>query len=205
MIRLGACLMVLALSLGSLAAEQPPKEDPEHNELRAVRDAMLAAFDKGDIDGLLAHLHPDGVVTWQSGETSRGRDGVRKYYERMMVGENRTVKSMTSKLDVDDLSLLYNDKTSAIATGNMTNHFVLNDGMDFDLASRWTATLLKDKGRWQVTAFHISTNMFDNGVLRLILRKSLLWTGIAAGVAGLLLGTILGLIVARRRAARAVP
>jgi uncharacterized protein (TIGR02246 family) len=194
--------LILALSLGGVAAEQPPKEDPEHNEIRAVRDAMLTAFDKGDIDGLLKHVHPEVVVTWQSGETSRGRDGVRKYYERMMVGENRTVQSMTSKLDVDDLSRLYNDKNSAIAAGNMTNHFVLKDGMDFDLASRWTATLLKDQGRWQVTAFHISTNMFDNGVLRLILRKSLLWTGIAAGAAGLLAGSVLGLIVARRRASR---
>jgi hypothetical protein len=47
--------------------------------------------------------------------------------------------------------------------------------------------------------------MFDNGVLRLMLRKSLLWTGIAAGIVGLLAGAVLDRMVARSRAARSVP
>jgi hypothetical protein len=117
----------------------------------------------------------------------------------MMIGDNSAVRSMTSKFSVDDLSRLYNDKKTAIAAGSMANHFELRDGKSFDLDSRWTAALVKEEGKWRIVAFHISTNMFDNGVLSLYLRQALLYTCIGVGFGGLVVGFVAGRLLPRRQ------
>ena len=61
---------MMALSIGAGAAAQPA-EDPAHAELRALRDALVDAVNKKDVDALLRHLHPDVVVTWLNAEVSR--------------------------------------------------------------------------------------------------------------------------------------
>ncbi len=68
-------------------------EDPAHAQLRAMRDDLLDAVNKRDIDRVLRHLHPDVVVTWQNAEVSRKPDGVRAYLSRMLEGPNSIVRS----------------------------------------------------------------------------------------------------------------
>src|SRR5690348_9540060 len=62
--------------------EAAGKEDPAHGELRKVRDGLVKAVEARDIDGVLSFLDPNVVVVWQNGETSRGHEGVRAYYNR---------------------------------------------------------------------------------------------------------------------------
>lgn len=186
-----ACVLVTAP--GTWAQEnRPTTEDPVHDELRAVRDDMLAAFQERDIDRMLKHVHKDAVVTFQNAELCRGPDGVRAFYQRMMEGDDREVKSVKSDFKVDELSILYGDDT-AVAFGTLNDDFALKGGMDFSLASRWTATLVKEDGRWQIAAYHVSTNMFDNGVSNLLVK----WAAIKAGAVALLAGLFLGAVVTK--------
>jgi uncharacterized protein (TIGR02246 family) len=170
---------------------EPAAEDPAHNELRELRDGMMDAFEKQDIERMLTFLAPDVVVVVQNAEVIRGHDGVRDFHKRMSEGEDRAVESMTSDLKVDELSTLYGDDT-ATSFGTMDDHFKLRRGMEFDLHSRWTATAVRQDGRWQLASFHVSTNMFDNGVSNLIKK----WTTITSGGIALLAGLIVGAVVA---------
>lgn len=173
----------------------PAAENPAHNELRAVRDGMVDAFQKKDIDRLVSFMTDDVVVTVQNAETMRGHEQIRKFHERMSEGDNRKVESLQSKFDVDDLSILYGDDT-AIAFGNIDDHFKLKSGMEFDLHSRWTAALTKQNGAWKVAALHVSTNMFDNGVSNLLTR----WAALKSGGIALAVGLAVGaLVVAWRK------
>src|SRR5437764_674206 len=65
-----------------------PPEDPAHKELRALKEQLIEAFNKKDMDALLKHVHPNAVVTWQNAEVSRGHDGIRAYYKKMLEGPN---------------------------------------------------------------------------------------------------------------------
>src|SRR5687768_5445525 len=65
-------------------------------EIKQLRDNLIDAFNKREVDRMLSYLHPDVVVTWQNAEVSHGREGVRKYYERMMVGPDSVVVDMRS-------------------------------------------------------------------------------------------------------------
>jgi uncharacterized protein (TIGR02246 family) len=197
-----ALLSVLGVAAAGRGQEAPgvreeaPQENPIHDELRALRDEALDAFQKKDIDRLLASLHPNVVAILQNGEVCRGHDGVRKFHNRMSEGDDRTVVSQTTDFKVDELSTLYADDT-AISHGTITDHFVLRNGMEFDLVSKWTATLVKENDRWLVASFQATTNMFDNGVMDMMLT----WNSVKMGGGGLLVGGVVvgGLALMRRR------
>ena len=169
------------------------QEDPAHNELRAVRDGLLAGMNSGDIEAQLAFLHPNVVVTWHNAEVSRGRDGVRKYLDRMLKGPPKVVEKFGAEVTVDELSILYGGDT-AIAFGSAQEHFTLAGGKQFDFTGRWSATVVKDGGKWLIANLHTSDNIFDNPLLNQV-KAALPWVGGGA----LLLGALVGWLLGRRR------
>jgi ketosteroid isomerase-like protein len=192
--KLIAALMLLspaALPVSSQAP--PPKDEAVHNELRAMRDGLIDAMNKGDIDRELTFMHPNVVVTWHNAEVSRGRDGVRAYLTRMLSGPNKVVSTYSATVDVDELTILYGGGTG-ISFGSAIEHFKLNDGRMLDLPARWTATLVKDGDKWLIASLHASDNLFDNPLLA-IAKRTAYWAG---GVA-LVVGLIAGFAIGRRR------
>jgi len=194
LLMLGAGL--LALSIGAGAVSQPV-EDPAHAELRALRDGLLDAVNKKDVNALQRLLHPDVVVTWQNAEVSRKPEGVRAYLARMLEGPDRIVDDFTTSVAVDELTILHGGD-AGISFGTSRDHFKLRGGQSFDLNSRWSAAVVRHEGRWVVASFHASVNLFDNPLLTGAQRLA-----IGGGAGALILGLAVGYVVARRRARRA--
>lgn len=172
-----------------------------HNALRAMRDGLMDAVNKGDIDRELTYLTTNVVVTWHDATVSRGRGGVRDYYNRMVNGPNKVVADFHATINVDELTILYGDSTG-IAFGSSLEHFKLVSGKSFDLKGRWTATMVKQDGRWLVAALHVSTNIFDNVMLDMMKQYAIRATCIAF-VVGIVLGWFIGRI--RRKSAAPTP
>jgi uncharacterized protein (TIGR02246 family) len=199
--------VVTLATIGSAFAQTPPAETPPaavataepddavaHDELRALQAAMEEALNKSDLDGLLAHVDDTVVFTAMNAAVGRGKEGIRDYFNRMMVGPDKIVDSVKMDFIPDGLSVFYGPDV-AVSTGSAPAHYVLTNGMNFEVNARWTATLVRRDGRWLVAAFHYSTNMFKNPVLDMQ-RK---WLMIAGGGVALLLGVI-GFFVGRRKA-----
>jgi ketosteroid isomerase-like protein len=182
--------LALLLAPGQAQENQggKPPEDPAHEELRKLKRDLVDVINKGDIPGVLAYLDKDVVVTWMNGEVSKGPDEVKKYLERMTKGDKPIVKSYKTDPTVDDLTHLYGDKTVGVAYGHSNDTFVLNDGKEFTIGTRWSATLVKKDGKWLIANFHGSADVFDNPVLDIAIRKTATYVGIGAGIAGLLVG-----------------
>jgi uncharacterized protein (TIGR02246 family) len=196
-------LVLMALAAGTFAPARaqegkPPPEDPAHEQLRALRRAMVTAINANDTDALLTHLDKDIVVTWMDGRVSRGPQGVRDYIDQMTKGASRKVNSYQTEAEVDDLTHLYGD--TGVAFGHSRDQFVLTDGRDFAVNTRWTATLVKKDGPWKLASFHASTDMFDNPVLHIAVRRAATWAGGLAGAAGLAVGFVVARLLRRRRA-----
>jgi hypothetical protein len=117
----------------------------------------------------------------------------------MMEGDDRVVESVTASFVPDALSILY-DRDVAIAYGVTDDHYELADGKTFDIAARWTATLVRRDGGWKIAAFHYSTDMFDNPVLA-AQRRILILVAAAAAVVAFLVALLLGRALGRRSAA----
>jgi hypothetical protein len=62
--------------------------------------------------------------------------------------------------------------------------------------------VVKKNGKWKVASFHASTNTFDNPVLWIAVKRVAIWTGVSAGLLGLVLGFSAAWLL-RKRTARA--
>jgi ketosteroid isomerase-like protein len=176
-------------------------EHPEHKELRAVKIAMEDAFNKKDIDGLLKHVHKNAVVTWQNAEVSRGHKGIKEYYDRMLTGDTSVLSKVEAKPELEELSILYGEPpTTAIAYGKLKDEYKLRDGTLIKMDSRFSATLVKEEGKWLIVNFHGSTNVFGNAVMDTAIKKTMWMTAGAVGLAALLIGLIIGRVMGGKKA-----
>ena len=88
----------------------------------------------------------------------------------------------------DELTILHGGD-AGISFGHVVAEYKLL-GKDLEFKSRYTATLVKENGRWLLASYHVSLNALENPLMSTA-KKSLLWTGIGAGVVGLILGLLL--------------
>jgi ketosteroid isomerase-like protein len=179
------------------AADAPGSSIPDtarqaaiHEQLRMLRERMFAAYEKRDMDALLADVAPDVVITWQNADRNNGHGEFKEFYNRMMKGESSVVKDVSTSFEVDDTSILYGNDT-AIARGTQVDKFVLTDGSNFTLNSKWTATVVKENDAWKVASFHVSANIFDNPILD-VAKGWLMKAGIGGGLVGLIVGLLIG-------------
>jgi ketosteroid isomerase-like protein len=189
----------------SLAA-LPAEERAAHQELIALRIAMQAAFNKmgasgkrEDMEALLPFVHPDVILTAMNGESVRGKDGLMDYFTRMMVREGHSVARIHHDFAADHLSILLRPDV-AINRGTSRGTYVFTDGSELTADTRWTATMVKNEGKWTMAAFQFGPSIFDNPVTdayRAWIYKS---AGIA-GVVALLLGIFIGTRLRRPRLA----
>lgn len=173
--------------------------DTNHAADRKLLLAMLAGVEDGlnrrDIAAVKEFLHPDAVVTFQDATVAKGVDALEGYYNEKFGGASAVLDSFSTKAAVDAPAVFVGNL--AVAHGHTNDRFVFAGGKEFNLDSRWTATLRKDEGRWSVMALHFSTDLFDNPLLNMATGKLKMVGAIALGV-GLLFGAVGMRLVSRK-------
>ncbi|MCP3142386.1 SgcJ/EcaC family oxidoreductase [Pyxidicoccus xibeiensis] len=184
-----------ALAQDAAAPAAPPDVEATHNALRALKQDMEDALNKQDVDRLLSHLHPDVVFTTMNNDVRVGKESIRAYYDEMMRGPNRVVEKVTAKFEVDDLTRLYG--STGVARGSSKDHYVLTDGTDIVIDSRWTCTMVREGDQWLIAAFHYSTNVFDNPLMSKLKNYGAVLLALIA-VGALLAGFVIGRTTRRK-------
>lgn len=187
------CLLLAFFSLLLPAFSQTPQveETPSHVELRTMRTAIIDAIIKGDIDAVLPHVHPNVVVTWQNSEVCRGREGLKTFFERM---GRESFKGYKVPPTPDELSILHGENTGVSFGKTVAEYNLL--GKQYEIESRWTATVVKEDGKWMLASYHISMNTLDNPLLTAA--KNALYI---AGGSGLVVGLLIGFMLKKSRTA----
>lgn len=190
------CAAALWLAAATPLAAQAPAEDPMHQQLRKLRAEVVKAIESRDIDTMLQFAHPEIVVTWQNGEACHGREELKAFYQRM--GRDAFLRFKVPH-EADRLTVLHGGDTGVCA-GRVVGVYSLG-GKEFELESRWTATLVRQDDRWLVAGYHISLDALDNPLLDAA--KGACWI---AGGAGLAVGLLLAIVTCRlRRRTSAAP
>ena len=190
-----SCLTAIAQPGPATRSAAVTSDDPTQ-AIHLLRQELINAFNAGDLDRLLSHLDPDVVITWQNAEVCRGPAAVRAYYDKMMTGPQRRVEKVSADPKVDDRHV-YGDW--AISWGSMNDRFVLTDGSDLSMNSRFTASIARRGEVWKVTSFHVSVNAFDNPIVSYAIKKSGTWMLSIGLIAGALAGVLIGVAIGRRR------
>jgi len=158
-------------------------------ELKVLREGMVSAFKKRDFETLLTFVTSDIIVTWQNGEVTKGKDELRAYNERMLVGPTSVVSEVDGDPEIQGRKF-FDDHV--ISVGNMRDSFTLRaTGEKLPLNSRFSALVVKENGRYLLSGLHLSVNAFDNPILAgaVGIYKSLAW---GVGLVGLLVGFLVG-------------
>ena len=186
--RLLFCLLVF---VGSVAQAQ---DEAVHDEIRAMRDRAIAAFEARDVEALFAELDDRVIFTAMNNETVTGKDALTAYYAKMMDGSAGLVSDLQVAFETDALATLLAGNQAAVASGSVVAAFKMRAGPEFSVPLRWTATLSRDSGAWKIVALHFSANIFDNPIDSAL--RSYLWLMLAAALA---VGLVAGLVLRRRR------
>jgi beta-aspartyl-peptidase (threonine type) len=102
--RLTACLALLVLP-AALAA-QPGGEDASRKAIRAVLDAQVVAWNKGDLEGFMAGYWKSPELTFYSGKTKmRGWQATLDRYRKRYQADGREMGKLAfSELEIEPLT-----------------------------------------------------------------------------------------------------
>jgi ketosteroid isomerase-like protein len=189
-----ACLF-LFLTLPLLAQEA---DHEIHQELRAVLTTVQNAINSGNYDAMLPVISDSVRATTITQEVMSNRADVSAYFKRWF-GPGGFLKKLDMHFNADALTELSPDKTWGLVRGSGIENYTLADGRQYSMKTRWTAVLIKEAdGKWRLRAIHIGTNFLDNPILDDAKHAVVRYASIA-GVAGVVLGLLIGFLVGRRK------
>ena len=178
------------------ATEGVVGEDPVHQELRTLKESVMDAFNKRDMERLATYLDPNIVITWANGEVSRGPEGLMSYFKKMMEGPEKIVDEIKISPDVAELTIIHGGDTG-IAWGTSDDYYKLSNGMELKVKGYWSMTLVKGDAGWKIAAFQSSMNAFDNGIIDQI-KNTYVWVAVGMLIAGLAFGAFFMRLTMRR-------
>ena len=194
-IMLTSLLLIFAPMLAAQEADQEI-----HEELRGLLSGIETAINAEKYGDLAQYFHEDLRITTITQEVMSSRADIEPYFD-FWFGEGGYLKKLDMKLEADELTEFYADKTIGIVRGSGDEDYVLSDTRFFPMKTRWTATVIKDTdGKWRILTLHIGTNFLDNPILAMA-ENSVKKAGISGAVVGLLLGLLLGFLLWRRKKA----
>jgi ketosteroid isomerase-like protein len=167
--------------------------DPDHIELRAMKDQLVKGINEGNMDLIDPLLHPEVVVTWQDGKVCKGPAAIRKFYADMAAKSKKTFQGYKIPPTADEPTILHAGKHAGVAYGYNVGVFHLA-GKDFEMNNRWTATMVKEDGKWLLSSYHVSMNVLDNPLL-----NTVKVVGIGSAAVALVAGVIIGRRLGSRR------
>ena len=119
----------------------------DQKDAEAAFDALIAAWNAGDIDAAVKHYAPDVTFFWPNGNL----------LEKADFEGGRAFLASGGKIDVryshEDITVYGN---SAILTGYEQRSFTPPEGQSSTETLRSTVNLAKQQGQWKIVHVHLS-------------------------------------------------
>ena len=177
--------LLLVLATGSYG--QAPATAPDEAAIQQLHERLAAAFNKGDLDAVVAELDPDVVVTLPNGDVTRGATALRELYQRATTTDRRDLRGIQCAPELLGHRI---EGDWAVSWGNLHDRLLLTNGNEVPFNSVFTATLAKRGDRWAVASLHASLNAFTNPVLGASLKRTVLPLGLGSFIGGLVIGLL---------------
>jgi beta-aspartyl-peptidase (threonine type) len=147
-VKLARAGVLLLAASGALAAEPPAGSAT--SEVRAVLDAQVAAWNRGDLEGFMAGYWRSPELVFCSGATvTKGWDATLERYRRRYQVEGREM----GRLGFDEVEVQPLGDGAAFARGAFRLH--MSDGREPH--GRFTLILRRIDGAWRIVHDHTSS------------------------------------------------
>jgi ketosteroid isomerase-like protein len=190
-------LALLSCCIPASAQEEENHED--HEALRELRRVYEKAANENNLDLLKPYLHKDFSVVMMSNREFRDFESLKKQWQ---ITRDKIVGDGTYEMRLEpELSTILGD--IAIARGDSTNRIVTGSGDELSFDAKWTAICVKEEGKWKILRGHGSLDPFRNDFVKSAVKGLVFKVAAGALFAGLVLGWLLRIWVARRKTAAA--
>jgi hypothetical protein len=194
--------IAMLLVLGTHAAlAQSSGDVADHEALRKLKADVVTAINTRNLASMDALLHKPFLATAITQESFNEAGKLRAWFEGLFNRPLLRLSGLHMEAEADEPAGIYNG-TIAIARGSTKERYELADGRGFDIQGRWTATAIKENGRWSILAIHDGTNFLENPVINAIERNAM-YFAFAGAVAGVVVALPMGFLFGRRRARKA--
>ncbi len=188
---------LMVLSMSAFAASEEP-DHAIHEELRLLLQGIEQAVNTEKYTDMESLFHEKMRVTTINQEVISSRPEIGVYFNKWF-GAGGMLKKLHISLKPDTLTELYGNNTFGIVRGSGDEDYILADGSENAMKTRWTATVIKDTdGKWRILSLHIGTNFLDNPILTKA-EASLLYFAGGGFIGGLLLSGLICFMVCKRK------
>ncbi len=156
-------LSATAFAQTSVSAIDTTDREADHDALRIMLIDAEKAINEGRFDDMIKYLDPNVNIIYQNAEVADGISEVKAFQERIFSESNGVLKGIKTKVTADILTEFYGD--TAIAYGTAVDHYTFVGGLEMDLKSKWSTTLVKEGTTWKVVSLQFTSNLFDNPLL----------------------------------------
>ena len=190
-----AFVVMSSIQSSTVAFAAAAVHEADHVALRALRDKAATAINTQDIKALASCFAKDFVFTAVNQTVLTNEAQMQDFFDRMFKSSDALVTSLKSEPTADILTRFV-DANTGVCYGSSKDTYTMKSGEVVEMNVRWSATVVKENGEWKVALAHVGTDFLNNPVLdgaKALLKK----VGVGAGVGGLLVGGILGVMIGR--------
>ncbi len=171
-------------------AEEPQlssEEEAEWVEIRKIKGVYEEAIAKNDLSQLKPYLAENFSGAMVTGEEVKSYDEMQSYNQRIwkMIGQGGSYKVKV------EYAPGYMKGDAAMAHGTTLDQVKTSEGTEYKFGSIWTATLLKEAGKWKLFRLHASMDPINNTFVKSFSKAAAYKYGVFGLVIGLLGGMLL--------------
>jgi ketosteroid isomerase-like protein len=185
--------MIAAAVVGAAEADR----EADHAALRQLREKAAAGINNLDAKALASCFAKQFAFTAVTQTVITNEAQAQEFFDRMFRSKDALLTSMKTD-PTADIRTRFIDENTGVCYGSTTDTYTLRSGETVMMTNRWSATVVKEDGQWKVALAHVGTDFINSPV---VARIASFWRGVtvAAGIGGVVLGLVLGLIAARRK------
>jgi len=171
-----------------------PQTKADNEAIRSLFSSLADSVNSGNAEKFKSAVREQLIVITSDQEFLMGKNGVAEYF-RKSLGENGVFERLQYTIDSGVTVEINKSGNWATVYGKGTEKYEFN-GSEYDLPVRWTAVVVKEESGWKISSFHSGVNFANNPILTAFDELSTK-AAIFGGIAGVLLGFILGLMIGR--------
>lgn len=158
--------------------------------IRNIFGVFASAINSQDNAKLMTVTREQAFIIGINQELVSNKKKVEEYFPKI-IGTNYKFERIGFTIEPGTMVDMSNNGNTAKVYGRGTEKYKL-DSIEHTVATRWSATVVKEGEHWKIASFHSGVNVVDNAVLKAF--EEFGWKiGVAAGLIGLFIGFVLSL------------